>query len=42
MLGDPSRARRDRISQRIAILALATAFALGWAAESVPPELPPQ
>src|SRR5258708_36403088 len=43
MLGDSSRAGRNRIPQRIAILALAIAFAhFGWAADSVPQELPQQ
>jgi hypothetical protein len=43
MLGDSSRAGRTRIPQRIAILALAAAFAhVGSTAESVPQELPPQ
>ncbi len=43
MLCDSSRTRGIRIRQRIAILALALAFAhFGRAAESVPQELPPQ
>jgi len=43
MLGDSSRAGGNRFPQRIAILALAAAFAhCGWAADSVPQELPAQ
>ena len=43
MLGDSSQTGRSRIPQRIAVLALAVVFAhCGWAAESVPQELPPQ
>jgi hypothetical protein len=43
MLCDSPQTSRSRVVQRIAILLLATVFAhCGWAAESVPQELPPQ
>jgi hypothetical protein len=43
MLCDSSRASRKRSPQKIAILGLAAIFTqVGWSAESVPQELPPQ
>jgi hypothetical protein len=43
MLCDSSRTSRKRVSQKVTILALATVFAhCGWAAESLPQELPPE
>jgi hypothetical protein len=42
MLGDSSRARRCRIPQRIVLVLAAASAHLGWAADSVPQELPPQ
>jgi hypothetical protein len=43
MLCDCSRTSRNRVTQKIAILGLAAIFAhVGWAAEPVPQELPPQ